>query len=158
MLVVNDATLPAQNRTTKNIFTYLRRKQEMKANQILKLLCIMGFYVLCSGCGPKMKTMYHLTPPDSAGGGVCTGQCENARYQCERNDDEDYRRCKDRAEDDYERCKDNNEYRRKKDQEYCVRQYCAKPKEEHCLDRYHSCYESCGGRVTSETVCVANCN
>ncbi|MCB0353892.1 MAG: hypothetical protein KDD64_10220 [Bdellovibrionales bacterium] len=113
---------------------------------------------LLFGCGPQMRTTYHFVPPETPEGRACIYQCENIQLQCDQLDQSEYSRCLDRAEDDYRRCEDRNVYRRQDDQEYCYRSYCPSPDGERCKERHRSCYQSCGGQVSSETVCVANCD
>lgn len=121
----------------------------------LSLLALLFSVV---SCGPQMQTNYQYFPPENPQGQACIFQCENSRMQCQHIQDMEYQRCQDRAEDRYQRCEDSNEYRRKDDKQYCYREYCSSPDGERCDNSYRSCYQSCGGRVTSETVCVANCD
>ena len=127
----------------------------MKLRVALSTVLFAG---LLSACGPKMQTDYHLTPPEDKGGVACTFHCESEKRDVEQDDDSEYQRCRDDAEEAFEICQEDNEYRRKDDREICIRRYCPKPKEQHCLSAFHRCYEECGGRVDSETYCVANCD
>ncbi|GEM_PF-704156 len=110
------------------------------------------------GCGPMYDTRYTMIPPSSSSGRVCIVQCENSKYQCEELEELRKERCEERAESEYNRCEwqtRRSEGRQPKWYE-CSRDSCSADSGK-CEQRYRSCYESCGGRVSSETVCVANC-
>lgn len=74
----------------------------------------------------------------------------NCRYRAELS----FQRCTERAQADYEHCKASGEYCF---EEYCDEETCNGDGDGQCDDPYQRCYSICGGQVTSETRCVANC-
>ena len=114
-------------------------------------------------CSPVYKTNYSFTPPKTQTGKACIFQCENNKLQCEQLEEMRYERCLFRADREYERCERNKRYRYKSDGKreciencWCSKGHC-KVNKEICESRYRSCYQTCGGRVDSETICVSNC-
>ncbi len=112
-----------------------------------------------SSCGPIYDTVYDFTPPESNAGRACIYQCENSRGQCRQL--EEYRAddCERRSDYEVERCE--REIWRRKGREpkwyECGGESCS-ANLDRCDEQYRSCYQSCGGRIRSETRCVANCD
>lgn len=128
--------------------------------------------LLLAACGPRFETQYSLTPPpDSLTSRQCLQSCEFQRQQCQQLADSRYQLCQSQAELRYDRCQDaaDYDYQRclylrpdnpgscRRPSGYCFRDYCARD-DANCDELYRSCYASCGGRVESRTVCVANCD
>lgn len=111
------------------------------------------------GCGPIYDTQYQFTPPDDGNGRACIYQCENGREQCTELEELREESCENRAESEYQRCADNIYRRKGRDPKWneCYRESCSSDTER-CENSYRSCYQSCGGKVRAETVCVANCD
>ena len=132
----------------------------------LRLKLALSFLLIAflTSCGPVYKTNYTYIPPENEEGKSCIFQCDNTKLQCYQLEDMRYQRCLDRADRDYYRCEANRRYvynYKKKRREcrhncYCFRSSCSQTREV-CDDRYRTCYQTCGGSVTSETVCVSNC-
>ena len=133
----------------------------MRVNTALLLLVIS----FCLACGPVFRTNYTFSPPETESGRACIFQCENNKLQCEQLEDAKVDRCEAESSRDYERCERNKEYQYDygKGREkcvrncYCSRRWCSKANYERCAAKYRSCYQTCGGLVHSETVCVRNC-
>jgi hypothetical protein len=116
--------------------------------------------------GPQYKTFYSYDPPKTSEGRACIFQCENTKVQCEQlaqmrvdncqdRAELNFQRCADRAQADYDRCKASGE------DKICFKKDCGRgacnPSGQ-CDNQYQRCYSTCGGQVTSETRCVANCD
>ncbi len=134
---------------------------------IRKYYCVLAVTLLAfiQGCAsPKYETFYDFQPPQTSEGRACIFQCENTKMQCEQLDqmriancgdraDIDFQRCTDRAKAEYDRCKASGK-------QYCAEARCEKTtcsSSGQCDTQYQRCYTTCGGKVTSETRCVANC-
>lgn len=111
------------------------------------VLAAMG--LLMAGCGPIYSTQYVFDPPTSPQGQSCIFQCENSKMQCEQLQDLRTENCEERSEAEYYRCKN-------RDEKHCYRQYCSTDYTR-CEENYRRCYQSCGGSVRAEKVCVGFC-
>lgn len=120
--------------------------------RFIKLLGALLFCAALSACGPVYDTQYTFLPPEDSTGRACVFQCDNSKLQCQQLQDQSAELCESRAEREYDRCVDK--YGEKK----CYRDYCSSSDHERCETQYRSCYQSCGGNVRSETVCVAFCD
>lgn len=103
------------------------------------------------GCGPMYETQFFYTPPDSPQGQVCASQCEMNKINCEQLEDMRKENCEYRARQEYEDCL------RYRYDDYCYEESCSADYTR-CERMYNSCYTACGGKVTSQQVCVAFCN
>lgn len=129
---------------------------------IIALFLALGL----SGCGPQYQTTFQYQPPTSVGARQCLVQCQGQR---------DY--CRERAQDRYENCRaarrqeayiEYRSYLRQMERErkrpvYSVSSFdrsyqCSTATAGNCTANYNECYQTCGGRVTARTVCVANCD
>jgi len=129
-----------------------------------KLLVFILLTLLQACASPLYQTFYSYDPPDTPEGKACIFQCENTRMQCEQLDDMRNNNCEQRAEMKYETCKQKAEiaYEKCKSSggKYCIEGWCNKEtcsSTNQCVNQYQRCYSTCGGRVTSETRCVAHC-
>lgn len=124
--------------------------------------------LLLISCGPRFRTDYQLTPPKSSSGRQCIFSCQSRLQECEAKDEYAYQNCLNRAESTYQVCEAGKQMGPDPvlgwmtplciKNCYCSRDYCSRPSGEHCKQRYHECYQNCGGTVTANTVCVANCD
>ena len=136
------------------IFTHGEVMQRQPILLSLGMLLASG---ILTSCGPQFQTNYTYYPPESPSGQTCIFQCQNGKLQCQQLRDMEYERCIDRADREYYRCQDMNLDLPDKKKEYCYRAYCNDADYERCEAGYRSCYQACGGRVESETVCVSGC-
>lgn len=104
----------------------------------------------CAACAPRFRTFYTHSPPDDDKGKSCVFQCENTKLQCEMLEDTKEQNCEMREQMDYDKCRSNPK-------NYCYKKSCGNDKER-CDSQYDSCFQVCGGKITSETRCVANCD
>ncbi|NDC39414.1 MAG: hypothetical protein EBZ48_15480 [Proteobacteria bacterium] len=114
---------------------------------------------LLSGCGPMYNTSYSYTPPRSPEGRACTFQCNQIQIQCQQLEDMNRSRCQQDAQREQRECEWNiriTEGRKPKWYE-CGGDSCSVDYAR-CEQTYRACYQSCGGTVTAETRCVANCD
>ncbi|NOT83782.1 MAG: hypothetical protein HOP02_03165 [Methylococcaceae bacterium] len=136
----------------------------MNISQYTRLAIILLVILIQACANPKYQTFYNYDPPTTAEGRACTFQCENTKMQCEQVDQMRLANCQDRAELNFQRCTDRAqaEYDRCKasGQKYCIADYCREEtcnNNGQCENQYRRCFSICGGKVTSETRCVANC-
>ncbi len=122
--------------------------------------------VFTFSCGPQYKTVHSLTPPSTERGRSCIFQCENAKLQCVQNErlsqqncnlqaELVYQNCQTKAQTAYDACVAGGSTSCFKG--ICIKKNCPLNTVS-CDDSYRSCYSVCGGTVTSETICVLNCN
>lgn len=125
----------------------------------LTVVALAAAVALLSGCGPIYDTQYTFIPPDDGNGRACVYQCENGKQQCEELEELKEESCEERAEAEYARCEERIYRRKGRDPKWneCYRESCSSDSER-CETNYRSCYQSCGGKVNAETVCVANCD
>ncbi len=122
-------------------------------SRIAAILLLLG---LCS-CGPIYETRHSFTPPKSAEGRNCTFQCQTVKMQCQQIEEMQEQRCNENARWQQRRCQQDLENRGKKERWYdCGLETCTADSER-CEETYRSCYQSCGGRVDSTSVCTYNC-
>ncbi len=120
----------------------------------------VGFLVVAmSGCGPMYETSYQLTPPKSSQGQTCVMQCENMKLQCENLAEMKKQMCEDRSAMQVERCEAEIYRKKNRDAKWgeCSASQSCSDDTERCLKQYHNCYQTCGGKVKAEQVCVMNC-
>jgi hypothetical protein len=118
-------------------------------------------------CGPRFHTSYQLTPPKTPTGMYCINSCQGSLQQCESSQQYEYQGCLNRVETTYQVCEAGKEMGPDPllgwampiciKNCHCSRDSCSRPDSELCQARYRSCYQGCGGTVTSTTICVANC-
>lgn len=110
-----------------------------------------------SGCGPQYSTTYSYVRPTTEHGQSCIFQCENSRLQCSQNEDLKLENCESREREErlsYDLCVEKNGQKKcsSPSMRFCYRNNSI------CKESYNQCYSSCGGTVTSNTVCVSNCD
>ncbi len=115
--------------------------------------------IFFTGCGPIYDTQYTFDPPEGGSGRACVAQCETSKFQCEQLEEMKADRCRDRAEREAEQCRNRVYWKEGREPKWyeCGTDSCSTDAEK-CESRYRSCYQTCGGRVRSETRCVANCD
>lgn len=120
--------------------------------------------LLLAACGPQMRTNYQLFPPKTESGRLCANNCLLMSNTCVTNCRAMARQC---ASVDYDSglgigAGSGWGYRggfvgagfsRPLSGAECSSRSC----EESCLAAARQCHTNCGGTVTSQTVCVANC-
>ncbi len=120
---------------------FLRNSQN-----IFGLVLVLGCY-LSVGCGPIYETSYSFTAPKVSQGKICVSHCENTRLLCEQNEEIKQEYCELRTERTWKIGSDCYGYR-----PFCRADYYR------CLIHYKNCYQSCGGTVESQDVCVMGCS
>jgi hypothetical protein len=123
-----------------------------------RLFLTFPLYLLLTACGPIYDTAYRFLPPEDSSGRVCIYQCENGRLQCRTIQEMQSRNCEAWSNQDVANCEANIRiYQNREPKWYeCTGESCS-PDYDQCDLSYRNCYEACGGRVISETRCVANC-
>jgi|GEM_PF-5873020 len=118
--------------------------------------------LLLAACGPQLRTNYNLLPPKTASGQLCANNCAFMANTCVTNCRAMSNQCTDV---DY-----NSSFgygtgwaRRGSfvgatigaplSGTDCSSRTC----EENCLAAARQCHLNCGGTITQQTVCVANC-
>lgn len=137
----------------------------------MKSLTIAGIAIACaavSACGPRYKTTYELTPPQTAEGRQCVTQCQQTKSMCQNAGYDRYQRCRSEQRAYAER--KFNEYRIQqlllkkpitKTQRHFQGGYSCRVEQVYksgCEQDFVGCFSTCGGAVTPHTVCVANCD
>ena len=129
-----------------------------------RLLSALLLALLLSACGPMYETRYTFVPPKGSSGQACILQCENNRMQCEQLAEMRFQNCEDRADREYRDCEHEQVFGYDKkgrwtcvDNCYCWRDSCERDTDR-CDALYRTCYQTCGGKVKAQTVCVANCD
>lgn len=123
-----------------------------------KLLLFLLLLALTS-CGPMYETNYTFTPPESSAGNACIFQCQNSQQQCRQLEEYKKDDCEQRSEWQKERCEAEVWRKKGRDPKWyeCGGESCSADYDR-CDVSYRACYQSCGGKVQSETRCVANCD
>ena len=144
-------------------------------NQKLKTLALV-LTILVSGCSPKYKTVYSYEPPTSDTGRVCVTTCLQTKQQCLTNENALYQQCRAQSEAAKQACRSDEAYKKAQymranpgplaqlnyidNSSNCgwVGRNCDQPNEQMCETLYSQCYEGCGGKVTSGSVCIRYCD
>jgi hypothetical protein len=129
-----------------------------------KFRFIFPLMLLLAACSPIYTTDYSFDPPPSNTGRTCVLQCENSKLLCDQLVESRYDSCLQRAELQYQSCESRKIYKIDYDSGntkcvqncYCYRDSCSKD-ETTCGTQYRTCYQTCGGKVTSKTYCTSNC-
>lgn len=117
--------------------------------QKLSMLIILAILAYLSvGCSPIYNTEYSLTPPSSSEGRMCVRNCNRDRASCEKSVEARLDSCQRRTEQECEGRQDCDK----------LSNSCGVEDYDSCEVQYRSCYQSCGGTVKSEKVCVMGCD
>ena len=125
--------------------------------------------IFIQGCRipPQYETFYSFVPPKEAEGKSCIFQCSMTESQCdqlsqmrldtcEAGRSNQLQACESRAQAALDACIVKNGVKN------CFIDTCFESKEcaskSNCKTQYNNCYSTCGGVVSSETRCVANCD
>ncbi len=121
----------------------------------LALLACLGY----AGCGPAFETQYNFTPPPTSEGKTCAFQCDNSRLQCRQLEDYRAQDCQRQSEWDRRQCEEDIYRRKGREPKWyeCGGSSC-NTDYERCEGLYRSCYQSCGGRIDAQRVCVSGCD
>jgi hypothetical protein len=137
----------------------------VKRSKIYFFLAILTALFL-QGCAmaPEYDTFHSYVPPKGAEAKSCLFQCTMTETQCEQISQMRLDNCTMRSQSKYDAC----QAREQRTYDNCVHSgrtdcyvgWC--PQDEcstasNCKTKFNSCYSICGGVVTSETRCVANC-
>lgn len=125
--------------------------------------------LLLAACAPVYETAYTFIPPTSAEGRQCVAGCRAEAAACTQSCERRERLCLNDAESramrDYQielgdppDRRRSGSYRTYFDYADQYRAVCrAGGCRERCDSAYRACFEACGGRVTTQQVCTANC-
>lgn len=114
---------------------------------------------LAYACGPVYDTVYSFTPPETTYGRECVDTCKDSQSDCESYENEKQSDCEEREKDRMDRCAariQEKEHRGPKITECGHTTSCTADLSK-CETRYRTCYQACGGKVTSKQECVAFC-
>lgn len=143
-----------------------------------RLIGSAGMLLLLAACGPRYQTFTAYEPPVAHGGLKCVARCMEDRRLCRREKDVGVQQCRidARSTADGENLRAEGLYQldlqrfqagltpaaperpRTVAPDYagCARQ--GSEIEGQCGADFDLCYQTCGGRVTYTTHCVANCD
>ncbi len=124
---------------------------------------ILAGALMLTACGPIYETRYDYEPRNA--NHYCLMDCSDRRQRCESEQTHIYLHCQRNADRDYRDCMDQGRechwskkhHRYKCEDPICIKEDCEKDFSP-CVDVYNLCYQSCGGAVSSYTVCVQNCD
>jgi hypothetical protein len=139
----------------------------MRFSAFVFLIGLMGFLCLAGCAGPATKT-YTFIPPETPGGRLCTGQCQEAQSYCQETCDLHNRQCvgkvQAKALEDYEKYTrdqfESHEAVELRPRDFERTDACDSAKkscESDCQDNYKVCYGNCGGKITMTTSCQFLC-
>lgn len=115
--------------------------------------------------GPQYRTNTSYVAPPTTQGATCVASCQTSEQVCRARQEDtaraEYPACLQRAKDDYKICMQgmstiNCSLYRDLSQQQCTKDM--EPSYKTCVSSYNSCYQSCGGEVKTESVCVKNCD
>lgn len=152
--------------------TPLRRAKQWAFNGVF----LAGATLLLVACGPP-KPMYQvlhdLTPPASEAGRLCAAQCLTVKQQCAQNTKltqtliNDRCRLQEREEarkkfEAYVRGRKAKDAHVKKSENDFYNEFrCSSAggaSTNNCQSAFNQCYSTCGGKIVTRSVCVANSN
>lgn len=143
---------------------FVPRRRRFSGDFSMKKLFSILLLVMFVGCSPVYKTFYTYEPMRSANQRSCASNCQLIRQSCEINQQQGYQLCLSNARLEYQNCKSNERwgYNSKGKYEcqyncYCYESSCSEPNLDQCEAQYATCYTGCGGKVTSVTRCIENC-
>lgn len=137
------------------MFSFLQRKTLIRFRSLtLGSILLLGLW----GCGPIYDTRYTFSPPQSSEGKTCTFQCNQIKLQCQQLEDMNNDRCQRDSERERRDCEWEIRMTKGREPKWyeCGGSSCSVDYAR-CEETYRSCYESCGGKIVAERVCVMNC-
>ena len=121
---------------------------------------MMAVLMLSSCIGVK-KTPYYKTDytyiqpePKTEINSLCISQCGSSQSQCKQNEE---MMANDRRREDEQKANECRKTSKPGLWSLC-NTYSIGANYGRCTNEYNNCFTTCGGKVTSETVCVSNCN
>lgn len=115
--------------------------------------------------GPQYRTDTSYVAPPTSQGATCVATCQTSEQICRARQEDtaraEYPACLQRAADDYKICMSGGSTVNCSLYKDLSQQKCARDKDPNyktCVSSYNSCYQSCGGQVKQNTVCVKNCD
>lgn len=118
------------------------------------LTALLFSALLLSACGPVYHTVYNYTPPKSRDGMACVMQCDNTRNECKRAN-QSAREAADLKRHHCEERRAREEKETGKESHISCSFYSH---DEDCDGNYRTCYQTCGGHISSHQECSAFCN
>ncbi|HEY0833911.1 MAG TPA: hypothetical protein VGE72_08395 [Azospirillum sp.] len=134
----------------------------MKTMRTLLLSCLLALVV--TACGPSIETRYSYRPPSTNAGMACIQQCEQNRMYCQSSQQVAYQNCRAesmrRAEYEYRAYLHTLKRGEKPKRSISSfdNSYMCGNREWECKSAYNDCYSACGGQVTAQRICVADCD
>jgi len=129
------------------------------------LTIVIFLAIFIQGCAtPQYDTFHSYVPPKGAVAKSCLFQCSMTETQCEQITQMRLDNCTMRSQTKFDACEAREQavYNRcvNSGRQDCYVGWCSQDEctsSNSCKTKYNSCYSICGGVVTSETRCVANC-
>lgn len=132
---------------------------------ILQSIAMLAFAGL-TACetGPQYRTDTSYVAPTTTQGATCVATCQTNEQVCRARQEDtaraEYTGCMQRANNSYKICMQGEmtmscQNTRDTDERICDRN--SKPYYQTCVSSYNACYQTCGGEVLKNTVCVKNC-
>lgn len=120
--------------------------------------------VTTAACGPTIETRYSYQPPSSSAGLGCVRECEQSRAYCVATSQVSLQVCRAdalrRAEYDYRAYL--RSLRRGEKPRHSISYYdnssSCRSDEWRCKAGFNECYAACGGQVTTQRFCTADCD
>ena len=138
----------------------------MTHSKTLWAIIIILSAIFIQGCAtPQHDTFYSYIPPKGAEAKACIFQCSMTESQCEQLDQMRLDNCESARNNRLQACENRNQAAYdncvNSGQQNCFKAWCSENEctsSSNCKTKYNSCYTTCGGVVSSETRCVANCD
>lgn len=134
-------------------------------SRYVPMVVLVLIATLLSACGPIYRTEYSYQPPKANLANMCISQCIQSKSMCEQMCQMRNENCRERAHQDalfqFEAYKREQRARGERinksvsdfDQSY----RCGMSTSCDCTPAYNACYNSCGGKVIENKICVAFC-
>ena len=137
---------------------------------------VIGALLSLAACGPQYRTYVTYAPPETAEGRQCLMSCQSMRMACRQQKDDQVQECRRSAETQaqLESIRRIAEYAVSANAESGKSGSRPLPRdatpnysecfardrrvEGQCAADHDLCYQNCGGRVTYNTQCIANCD
>ncbi|MBS0359448.1 MAG: hypothetical protein JSS53_09280 [Proteobacteria bacterium] len=126
---------------------------------MFRIAMVIVCFFAVTACGPMYRTNYNYIPPVDMQGKMCAMQCEQVKLQCFHLAEAEYQNCRLREEINMREERHHRHHDKKGHWNDFYGSFCsADTTKQQCESSYRSCYEICGGRVVTNTQCVAFCD
>lgn len=130
------------------------------------LLSLVAVFIISSCSSKKNEVSYRYSAPAERETKMCINECNQQRIQCQQQTTQEFSECEAQVNfdsysfenhrigcsDEAYACQDNIVFNAESFARQCRLTY------EECQSTFNACYETCGGTVERETVCVENCD